>query len=266
MSERLATRQLKPGDLLLVRLVPDGRDTVILGGIELVDLARRDSLVALLDSEPDPVTLAEFVAGLHAPPTMLNADGSELVICEARLRLQDPKGVMAWLDTRLVRDGDDESTTTWHERVDSAGGQSIRASATLDGDELEVFTMSQERFDRLLDAIVEAWPEVVVLDQQRHTMDELGSPDAAPTGVGSVIDPRDTDPELAAALRDYIRGYEQRWIDEPIPALGGVTPRIAAADPTRRDDLVRLLDSFPADNGDPGQMSVARLRADLGLR
>ncbi len=122
VSERLATRQLTVGDLLLVRLVPDGRDTVIFGGIESVDLARRDSLVALLDSEPDPVTLAEFIAALHAPPTMLNADGGELVICEARLRLPDPDAVAAWLDERLVRDDDDITTKTWHERVEGAGG------------------------------------------------------------------------------------------------------------------------------------------------
>ena len=265
VSERLATRQLKVGDLLLVRLVPDGRDTVIFGGIEVVDLARRDSLVALLDSDPDPVTLVEFIAAMHAPPTMLNADGGELVICEARLRLPDPEAVAAWLDTRLVRDGDDVTPRTWHEQVDSAGGTSIRASATLDGDELVLFTMSEERFDSLLDAMLAARPEVEVLEQQRRTMDDLGAIEPAPPGAGSMIDPRDADPELAAALQDYVRGYEQRWLDEPIPALGGVTPRAAAADPTRRDDLVRLLDSFPADNGDPGQMSAARLRTDLGL-
>lgn len=38
---------------------------------------------------------------------------------------------------------------------------------------------------------------------------------------------------------------EQRWLNESVPALGGVTPRQAADDPTRRDDLVRLIDGFP---------------------
>jgi len=264
VSERLATRLMKVGDLLLMRLVPDGRDTVIFGGIEAVDLARRDSLVALLDSEPDPVTLAEFIAAMHAPPTMLNADGGELVICEARLRLPNPDAVAAWLDGRLVRD-DDVTTMTWHERVDSAGGSSIRASVTLEGDELVLFTMSEQRFDALLVALLAARPEVEILEQQRRATDDLAESGSHTSGAGSMIDPRDADPELAAALQDYVRGYEQRWLDESIPALGGVTPREAAADPTRRDDLVRLLDSFPDDDGDPGQMSATRLRADLGL-
>ncbi|WP_328993247.1 hypothetical protein OG394_02950 [Kribbella sp. NBC_01245] len=34
-------------------------------------------------------------------------------------------------------------------------------------------------------------------------------------------------------------------LDESIPALAGATPRQAAGDPTRRDDLIKLLDSFP---------------------
>ena len=269
VSERLATHQLKVGDLLLMRLVPTGRDTVIFGGIESVDLARRDSLVALLDSEPDPVDLAEFIAGMHAPPTVLNADGAEMVICEARLRLPDPDAVAAWLDGRLVRHDDDAMTRTWHELVDAPGGSSIRASVTVEADELTLFTMSEERFDALLDALLEARPEVEILEQQRRTADDLADSGSVSSRAGSrassMIDPNDADPELAAALQDYIRGYEQRWLDESIPALGGVTPREAAADPTRRDDLVRLLDSFPADDGSPGQMSATRLRADLGL-
>ncbi len=265
VSERLATRQMTVGDLLLMRLVPDGRDTVIFGGIETVDLARRESLVALLDSEPEPVPLVEFIAAMHAPPTMLNADGGELVICQARLRLPDPDAVAAWLDVRLVRDDDDVMTRTWHERVDSAGGSSIRASVTLEDDELVLFTMSEERFDALLDALREARPEVEILEQERRTTDDLTESGTLGSGAGSMIDPRGADPELAAALADYVRGYEQRWLDESIPALGGVTPREAAADPTRRDDLVRLLDSFPDDHGDPGQMSATRLRANLGL-
>ena len=45
--------------------------------------------------------------------------------------------------------------------------------------------------------------------------------------------------------------YEKAWLDEPIPALAGHTPRECADDPTRRPDLIRLLDSFPQDTADP---------------
>jgi hypothetical protein len=48
-------------------------------------------------------------------------------------------------------------------------------------------------------------------------------------------------------------------------ALAGRTPRQAAADPTRRGDLTRLLDTFPTDPGNPATMDRDRLRAELGL-
>ena len=62
-----------------------------------------------------------------------------------------------------------------------------------------------------------------------------------------------------------VRQYETAWLDEAIPALSGHTPRACAQDPTRRDDLIRLLDSFGPDTGAPGIMSTDRLRAALGL-
>jgi len=74
------------------------------------------------------------------------------------------------------------------------------------------------------------------------------------------------DPEVAAAVDDFIRKYETKWLDEPIPALDGHTPRRAADDPTRRGDLIKLLDTFPAGDAARGGMDADRLRAALGLR
>ncbi|WP_435659186.1 hypothetical protein, partial [Mycobacterium tuberculosis] len=34
--------------------------------------------------------------------------------------------------------------------------------------------------------------------------------------------------ELAAALEEFIRDYETSWLDQPIPALDGHTPRQGA--------------------------------------
>ncbi len=62
------------------------------------------------------------------------------------------------------------------------------------------------------------------------------------TGAGA---PDPDSPELAAALEEFIRDYETSWLDQPIPALDGHTPRQAADDPTRRADLIKLLDTFP---------------------
>lgn len=56
----------------------------------------------------------------------------------------------------------------------------------------------------------------------------------------------DGDPaEVMAALQaEMSRQAMTRWVDEPVPALGGLTPRDAAADPTRREEVERLLAEF----------------------
>ncbi len=72
------------------------------------------------------------------------------------------------------------------------------------------------------------------------------------------------DPEIHAALADHIARYETSWVDTPIPALRDLTPRQAAADPTRREDLERLLAGFPS-AGSPLHMDAQRLRKLLGL-
>ena len=82
--------------------------------------------------------------------------------------------------------------------------------------------------------------------------------------LATFLDPA-ANPAIAAALEEMARTYETAWLDEPIPALAGHTPRECANDPTRRPDLIRLLDSFPQNTGRPGTMSPARLRAALGL-
>ena len=49
------------------------------------------------------------------------------------------------------------------------------------------------------------------------------------------------------------------------PALDGHTPRQATDDPTRRADLIKLLDTFPAGQASSVGMDADRLRAALGL-
>ncbi len=84
----------------------------------------------------------------------------------------------------------------------------------------------------------------------------------------------DTDPDAGMAVLgdELARQAQTRWLDEHVPALGGLTPRQAAADPTRREQLERLLAEFD-DRKTPGlpdgfkafSYDVASLRHELGL-
>ncbi|WP_422331504.1 hypothetical protein [Rhodococcus sp. (in: high G+C Gram-positive bacteria)] len=130
---------------------------------------------------------------------------------------------------------------------------------------LEVEAMNEPRFESLVVAVGAADHEARLGEQTRTPSAELmAQAQAQEKGVRPVhpVDPED--PEIAAALDEHIRGYVQQWLDDSIPALGGHTPRECADDHTRRDELIRLLDSFPQQER-PGTMSAHRLREALGL-
>lgn len=264
VHERTASRQLKSGQLICARVVPVGATTQIVGGIEPVALHERNALIELLDTGPDPVTLVAWLTRRFAPPTLTNTEGDPLAICEATVRVGP--GVEAALDDTYDREDSDPSR--WLEHVVTDGMPRIRATLTLDGDTLRVQTNSEKRMDRVLATLARVDPEMDVLDDSRVAVPTArGAAELAkrmPHAGENALDPND--PQVAAALAEYIREYEAKWVDEPIPALDGHTPRQAADDPTRRKDLIKLLATFPAGDAPGGGMDADRLRAALGLR
>ena len=265
VRERTASGQLKAGQLICARVVPAGDSMQFFGGIEPVALHQRDALIDLLDSEPDAVELVSMLSQRFAPATLTNTEGEPLVICEAMLRTRDPYKIEAALDETYDR-SDGEQPPRWHEHVVTRGTPRIRAWLECDGDTLRIETNSAERMDRVLATLTRLDPTMQVLNDVRRPMrDAREAAELAaqwPAGENE-LDPND--PEVATMLDEFIRDYETKWLDEPIPALDGHTPRQAADDPTRRGDLIKLLDSFPAEEGTPGRMSAERLRSALGL-
>ena len=264
VRERTASGQLRPGQLICTRVVPAGQTHRFFGGVEPVALHERDRLIDLLDSEPDPVDLVEFLSRRFAPPTLVNTEGDALTMCEATVKVGDSARIEALLDDAFDR-ADDEPH--WIEHVTTNGMQRISATVALEGDQLRVHTNSEQRMDRVLAVLTRLDPSATVLDDVRqpvrdvHEAAELAQ--QMPTPGAGAFDP--DDPQIAEALDGFIREYETAWLDEPIPALDGHTPRQAADDPTRRADLIKLLDSFPVVDGSTG-MDADRLRAALGLR
>ncbi|MEZ0383980.1 SEC-C domain-containing protein [Mycobacterium sp. pW045] len=56
------SRALEPGQLICSRALPTGEGFAFFGGIDPVEPDERDELLALLDDEPDPVELVEFLS------------------------------------------------------------------------------------------------------------------------------------------------------------------------------------------------------------
>lgn len=263
VRDRLASRQLKPGLLMCSRVLPAGDTTQFFGGLEVIPLHLRDQLVELLDSEPDPEELVAFLSARFAPPTLVNTEGDPMAICEATVRVSDPAAIEAELDDtyeRIEADG----PPRWHEYHTTHGMQGVRATLTIEGDTLRVEANSEKRMDRVLSTLERLDPGLDILDDTRELAGDVrGFADRFPDDDAEALDP--DDPEVAAALDAFVREYETNWLDQPIPALNGYTPRQAADDPTRRGDLIKLLDSFPSGTSTRGTMDVDRVRAALGL-
>jgi SEC-C motif len=267
VRERAASRQLKPGQLICARVVPAGDTMQFFGGLEPVALHERDPLIDLLDTGPDAVMLVAQLSRRFAPPALANTEGDPLAICEATVHVGNPAGIEAALDDAYDRvDGDEPPR--WFEHVTTHGMPRIRATLVLEGDTLRVETNSEKRVDRVLAMLARLDPAMNVLDDSRRPLrDAREAAELAkqmPITGEDALDP--DDPELVAFLEQFVRDYETKWLDEPIPALKGHTPRQAADDPTRRADLIKLLDTFPAGEAGSVGMDADWLRAALGLR
>ncbi|BBY73563.1 hypothetical protein MPRF_04620 [Mycolicibacterium parafortuitum] len=263
VRERTASRQLKAGHLICTRVLPVGDGTAqLFGGVEPVALHQRSALIELLDEGPDPVEIVAFLSARFAPPTLTNTEGDPLMVCEAVVRVSDSARIEAALDDTYDR-VEDAELPQWFEHVTTDGMERIRATMVLDGDTLRVETNSEERMDRVLETLERLDPGMRVVDETRTPMDDPRRMAARmPATAQGAVDP--DDPQVVALLDKMILDYEEKWLDESIPALDGHTPRQAADDPTRRPDLIRLLDSFPSDTGRHA-MNADRLRAALGL-
>lgn len=266
VQERSASRMVKAGEFYCGRIVSAGDAMQIFGGMEPVALNQREALLALLDDEPDPVDLVEYLSGWLAPPRMTNTEGEPLLLCDATLALADPDALTEALDRSYDRlDDEADGTRVWVEHIRTGGMDRIRAHLELSCDQLQVHANSAARFERVLSVVRALDPSATVVAQTREpaaTVEDAARLSATHAPAGAVLDSES--PEIAAVLEQVTRQYEQAWLDEPIPALSGRTPRECAADPTRRPDLIRLLDTFP-DIDAPGSMSPARLRAALGI-
>ncbi|HEX4219271.1 MAG TPA: DUF1841 family protein [Acidimicrobiales bacterium] len=281
VTERRGSAALKVGDLLFAHPVFDGEGYQFVGGIVAIPLFARDAVMVALDEGADSQEIADVLGATRRLPELVNMEGEKTVACTATYRVAAPRQVAAQLDTILeATEGGARGTAdagaweatdagAWEEWVEVDGRRWLRSSVDLDGDVLTLSANSEERFERLRDLVGTAVPGLDLIDEERLPAAEAmrdsasGPRTSSPApGVGD-----DMPPEMAEALAALVREQEDRWVDEPVPALAGLTPRQAADDPTRREDLVALLHEFDRRTPAAGFVSFDpdRLRARLGL-
>lgn len=264
--ERSASTQLRGGELLLARVGHLVDHDEIFGGGAVVSLGEREALIALLGEAPSPLDLVRFVARRFAGPEIQTSGGDPLEFVEGTFTTTAPARLRRALDARLDPAGDGSWTLL---EPGTGPTQRVLGSVELAGRTLTASAMSQARYATLLEILDALDVPLVEKSREVQGMDRVRAEISASepgTGASGMLSPEEVaqSPELLAHLTEYVAQFERSWLDESIPALGGVTPREAADDPTRRGDLVALLDSFPS-TGSPTQMDGKRLKVALGL-
>lgn len=274
VRERTFSRAARVGMLLCGRAVPDGVSHQFVGGLFSVPPGTERDLIDILDDE-DGYELMSFLGGWARPPRLATREGEVSVDCRAVLEIEDPAAARAVLDRHYEAEDDGTDAARWVELFDLYGDgeeRVLRATLVLENERLEVTTMSEERLDRVLGLLAAELPSAKVVSDARRPLDAETMRET-PAGSVAPFDDEDS-PALRAALEEIRDRFERRWCDEPVPALGGLTPRAAAADVTRREEVVRLLASFPEPGPDDdimaggrggAMMRPARLRELLGL-
>ena len=301
VSERSFSRQAQPAMLVCARAVPAGDSHQFVGGVVPVPPGREAHLLDLIDDQ-DPWGIAEWVRDLHRPPRLTNREGEDSVGCELVIEVPDVAATRNFLDATYAAEdspdgrpggeaesGFESEAAVWTELFALNDDEDIvRASLRLDGTRLTVSTNSEARADRVLATVLQGLDGSRIVSDERTPMDLSsgtgvgsipglpgaiggGSAGGRPAGSGALTPEQiAADPDLTAALDDMRSRMEERWCDEQIPALGGRTPRECVADPTRREEVVRLIASFEGfdaggDFGPSMSFRPARLRELLGL-
>jgi hypothetical protein len=264
VQERLGSQSASVGQLICARAVPDGRGQKLMGAVIAVPPGHEDAFLDILD-DPDPASVADrllgYMAAASRPPTLETTEGEPLRRCTRVLRVDDPEDARAVLDRAYVSVGPDR----WHQERSADASSVVRATLELDGAILTVQTMSEVRMDRIAGELIELLPRARAISD---TIEPLESAAALAIPERAAREPVDAD--VKAALAEQLAHFEERWCSESVPALGGLTPRQAAEDPTQRERVIRLIDSFPAGGGvtDEGTATMRpdRLRELLGIR
>jgi hypothetical protein len=297
---------LDPGWLFPARLVPAGDFHFVFPAGPVLAGFQMSAAMRLLDDHK----ISASPAKLHDQPHLLghlwavldrydqqtldlrNTDGHALVphtatfACSNRPALErflaehpdyEPDGddPDAWVWFRRGTEASDRNATGTHiveARCNtSAGSATLLGQIELHSGRFTLTTNSRERFDTARAALeqvngvrltsVEAQPLTNLANATKPDDDILTQPED---------DSFVLDEAMLDAAREYLTNHYRQWLDYPLPALRGKTPRQAAKDPKLRQQLAALIRAMP----DPANLSDGSIQinaprqmllAELGL-
>ena len=259
VQERLGSRELHKWDVLAARLaLPAGAS----GKPEVDDLVLlpRDAKDAILSDVEDALTkwraahpggdsielFEEYVPRFHEAwlgaivnppiPKLIFPGGEEALITRVHFDVEDREGVVAALDgARDMERFDDRPAWNWRSPKTKAPPTSLY----LNQDALVLEALTQGAAERAVRRI-----ERLLKDGVRKGLTSHESlAQAIKRGPRETADSRVDVPEADEMVLDHYARHYRAWLDEPVPALAGASPREAArsGSESQRHAVVELL-------------------------
>ena len=192
-------------------------------------------------------------------PTLTTADGDSLAFTKALFDVSDPARLVQLFGARDDLDSDDDGRFVWLEG--SGEHRRILGTFHLEGRRLTFESISEERAERA-QAFVETLagdcvtyrltrvedPAQVMASRNKQGERGASAPDrprARRRGQPAARPGSGLPPEVEAqVLHEFYDKHYHEWLDIPLPALSGRTPRHAARLKTQRHRVAELLKMF----------------------
>jgi len=198
-------------------------------------------------------------------------EGDELVFSRARYAVQDEDALRHALDqSKAFQPEEDAAEYGWlDEAEDAMGGRRAFGHLRIAGGELTLECSTRQRLER-----GKALLQFLAGENLRHLDDDFTSwQSAVRDGKASPGPPKGSGlpPEVERELvQKVLAEHYRKWLDMPLPALDGKTPRQAVATSEGRTQVVDLLKLLQ--NGEEHKRSdglawydVSKLKAALGI-
>jgi hypothetical protein len=200
-------------------------------------------------------------------PKMVTAEGDEMMFTRSVFDVADPQALRAALEAREDVDATEDGALIWLEETEDL--RRMLGTFRLDGTRLTLETTSRPRAER-----GRTWLEAAAPGLTSYRATELETVAQAIAKAGEhPTEPNDEIPaDVRASIeREMMDRHYRKWLDEPIPALKGSTPRQAAASRRLKPLLVDLLRELTnryehsSRRGEPGYDPVW-LWSELGVK
>jgi hypothetical protein len=289
VRERIGTEQMVRWDILGARVVGDEQGIPRFeGGIYLYAVADKDAIVRdtkrwrrkYLREFPNTdyrsflkhsgmlfnYLWLDYVV-FRPKPQMTTAEGDAMVFTKSFFDVADPGRLEGVFDLRDDLDPVENASYLWIDIEDESSRILGTWRLDFDDERLVLETMSRERDKRGREWLASVAPGLATY----RATDIETVEQALRNRPAAAIGPNpERGPEIVEAERQLQDEYYRQWLDDPIPALRGATPREAAASRKLRPlllDLLRELENRTerSKRNDPDAYDPGWLWTELGL-